>query len=131
MLTDWGRVLRSNQLSRHDSEATKVGKQAAAQFDGDGNYARAGGDDFARAKADVVRAEFVGDPGHGESRIAQHVGSDTFASESAVQQQMHDVRRQVDRTPIGGGRIPQHEMMSTRIVGDELRRADHAEVVVA
>ena len=43
------REFRSHQLCRHDSEAAEVGEEVAALLEGDGDHARASGDDFAAA----------------------------------------------------------------------------------
>ena len=107
------------------------GEEAAALFDRHRNDTRPRRHDLAGEKTDALRTEFIGDPSHRESRITENVGTDPFTSDGSVQLQADNVFAEVDRAPVGGGRFTQDEMMSTRIVGDELRRTDDAEVVVA
>src|SRR5580692_8645433 len=70
-----GRV-RSNKLQRDAAELAEVGVQRVAFARMDHAGERAGEHDVAGLERHAVLAELVGEPGHAESRMAEHAGGD-------------------------------------------------------
>ena len=128
-IANWGPVrpvrLSVRNLDLKCTEIRIIGGDNIARPDGQWHNTGAGGDDLALAQHTAKSAEFIGQPGQRNARIAEHVGAAPLMHDSARGAPQHRMCCQIARPPCGCHLWPKHKLIGAggeRLSGGERRR---------